>query len=118
MIIEHGTESRLCKCYPICIFSTKEDACSFLNSAACSCDVGNFAMARRINTVDVQLNDPASDLCHIVPVEKEELYMPYEYTDTKYMLVRSESMHRDHVILIPNLHMKEIDGNFVAQWRL
>ena len=75
-------------------------------------------MVRRINTVDAQLHDPASDLCHIVPVEKEELYMPYEYTDTKYMLVRSESMHRDYVILIPNLHMKEIDGNFVAQRRL
>ena len=75
--------ARLCKCYSTCIFSTKEDACSCLNSAACSCDVGNFAMVRRINTVEVQLNDPASDPCHIVPVEKEELCMPYEYTDMK-----------------------------------
>ena len=62
-------------------------------------------MVRRMNIVDVQLIDSASDPCHIVPVEKWELFVcPINTLTQKCMFVRSESMHRDYMILIPDAH--------------
>ena len=101
VIIEHGTKQTV----QILFYFQYKGRCCCLNRADCSCDVENLAMVRRMNIVDVQLIDSASDPCHIVPVDKGELFVcPINTLLQKCMFVRSESMHRDYGILIPDAH--------------